>query len=278
MANYNDRNRNRGSYNQDWDNDDYRNMQSSEFENERRRYGSQSQDRGNYGGSFENDRSRGETGRYQGDSDYGSGQGMYGGNPGMYGNQGGMNRGSNYSSRGEDDWKYRGTIGPEERGSRERFGSERHRNDDRGWWDKTRDEVSSWFGDDDAERRRHMDETQSRYKGKGPKGYTRSDERIKEDVNDRLSDDNYVDASEIDVTVNNGEVTLSGTVHTRNEKRRAEDVVEAISGVKNVENRIKVNTASNMGNTGSGSMGSNYGQTGSSTAASTSFESNRKKM
>jgi CBS domain-containing protein len=29
---------------------------------------------------------------------------------------------------------------------------------DRGWWDRASDEVSSWFGDDQAERRREMDE------------------------------------------------------------------------------------------------------------------------
>jgi CBS domain-containing protein len=28
---------------------------------------------------------------------------------------------------------------------------------ERGWWDRTSDEVSSWFGDENAERRRHMD-------------------------------------------------------------------------------------------------------------------------
>ena len=52
-----------------------------------------------------------------------------------------------------------------------------------------------------------------------------------------------VDASEIEVDVRNGEVFLKGTVNSRQEKRRAEDVVENISGVKNVENHIKVQQA-----------------------------------
>jgi hypothetical protein len=56
------------------------------------------------------------------------------------------------------------------------------------------------------------------YRGKGPKGYTRSDERIKEDVNDRLSDDPQVDASDISVTVSGCEVTLTGTVSERGRK------------------------------------------------------------
>ncbi len=47
--------------------------------------------------------------------------------------------------------------------------------------DKTRDEVSSWFGDGDAARRRRMDEIRD-HRGKGPKNYQRSSERIKEDV------------------------------------------------------------------------------------------------
>ncbi len=110
---------------------------------------------------------------------------------------------------------------------------------DRSWWDRTKDEVSSWFGDEDAERRRERDMRNS-HKGKGPKNYTRSDDRIREDINDRLSDDPWVDASEIDVTVTNGEVTLTGTVNDRSDKRRAEDLAEAVSGVKNVENRIRV--------------------------------------
>ena len=98
-----------------------------------------------------------------------------------YGRQGGYGREGGYSSRGYD----RGGYGDRDRG-------------ERGWWDRTRDEVASWFGDDDAERRRQQD-----FRGRGPKGYRRSDERIKEDISDRLADDWQVDASEIDVGVSN---------------------------------------------------------------------------
>jgi osmotically-inducible protein OsmY len=119
--------------------------------------------------------------------------------------------------------------------------------DERSWWDRSRDEVSSWFGDDDAERRREQDRQRSgQHKGKGPKGYRRSDERIKEDISDRLGDDPYIDASEIEISVSNGEVTLIGSVDNRSEKRRAEDIVENISGVLNVENRIRVRSSSGM--------------------------------
>jgi osmotically-inducible protein OsmY len=114
---------------------------------------------------------------------------------------------------------------------------------ERSWWDRTSDEVSSWFGDEDAERRRRMDETRG-HRGRGPKNYTRSGERIREDINDRLTDHDYLDASNIDVAVNGSDVTLTGTVNTRYEKRLAEDIADNVSGVKNVENRIRVENES----------------------------------
>jgi osmotically-inducible protein OsmY len=78
------------------------------------------------------------------------------------------------------------------------------------------------------------------HRGKGPKNYKRSDEKIREEIFDRLTDDPYVDASEIEVAVHTGEVTLLGLVNKRNAKRRAEDIAESVSGVTNVENRLKV--------------------------------------
>jgi len=211
-----------------------------------------------------------------------------------------MNRGSSgYSSGRESDWSM-GNMGHpgsgygsygagagfgsynERSGDRfnyeDRYGQSGNRGSERGWWDKTKDEVSSWFGDDEAERRRNMDERQGQHKGKGPKGYTRSDERVKEDVNDRLSDDPQVDASNIDVSVSKGEVTLSGTVNSRWEKRRAEDLAEAVSGVKNVENRLRVGSSSQSGsmsgNSGGSSMNSGLAGTGASNTESGYSSSN----
>jgi len=77
------------------------------------------------------------------------------------------------------------------------------------------------------------------HSGKGPKGYVRSDERIREDVSDRLSDDDEVDASEITVTVSNGEVRLEGRVPDRHSKHRAEDIAESVSGVREVSNQLR---------------------------------------
>ncbi|HYC03672.1 MAG TPA: BON domain-containing protein [Azospirillaceae bacterium] len=78
------------------------------------------------------------------------------------------------------------------------------------------------------------------FRGRGPRGYVRSDERIREDVADRLTADPYVDASDIDVTVSQGEVTLSGQVDRREARRRAEDIAEAVSGVRHVRNDLRV--------------------------------------
>jgi osmotically-inducible protein OsmY len=81
------------------------------------------------------------------------------------------------------------------------------------------------------------------HRGRGPKNYTRSDERIREDVNDRLSDDAWLDASEIEVQVTKCEVTLTGTVNSREDKRRAEDIAERVSGVKHLQNNLRVQPA-----------------------------------
>lgn len=116
------------------------------------------------------------------------------------------------------------------------YPDERDRSGGRGFWDKAGDEVASWFGDDDAERRREADQ----HRGKGPKGYQRSDGRINEDVSDRLTDDPFLDATEISVSVADGEVTLDGTVEQRSDKRRAEDCADSVSGVKHVQNNIRV--------------------------------------
>ena len=81
------------------------------------------------------------------------------------------------------------------------------------------------------------------HRGLGPKGYTRSDPRISEDVHDRLTEDDHLDASGVSVAVQDGEVTLSGTVRDRRDKHHAEAIVEHISGVKHVQNNLRVGTS-----------------------------------
>jgi osmotically-inducible protein OsmY len=175
------------------------------------------------------------------------------------------------------DW--REVVGEDRRGTGPVFGSDSSRNrasgpshqrdsasfgrgsrdydEDRGFFERAGDEVRSWFGDENADRRRQSDmRAGEHHRGRGPKGYQRSDERIREDVNDRLTDDPHVDASEIEVTVSNREVTLSGTVNSRFEKRHAEDLAETISGVTHVQNNLRIQQQAGMGMGGSMLSGS----------------------
>lgn len=79
----------------------------------------------------------------------------------------------------------------------------------------------------------------ARFRGMGPKNWARSDERILEEVCERLSDAD-IDASEIEVTVQGGEVTLAGTVPDRRSKHDAEDIACHARGVKDCHNRLRV--------------------------------------
>ena len=88
-----------------------------------------------------------------------------------------------------------------------------------------RDEGEAWRG---------------RFFGRGPKGYRRSDERIREEICDRLTTHPDVDATEIDVRVDNGIVTLIGSVDDRHQKRVAEFIAEDAIGVDDVQNELKV--------------------------------------
>ncbi len=209
--------------------------------------------------------------------------------------------------------------------------SRERRPDDRGFLDRAGDEVRSWFGDEEAERRRREDERDARqrgwrmppgsrmgrtpdypeygddlpwarqwgyvdrpyergvmpeerpwrdeygrgepwrggerswpvsrygpmgygaqapredtsrargpYTGRGPKGYQRSDERIREDICERLAEDGDLDAIEIEVRVVNREVTLQGSVGSRTDKRLAEDIIDSVSGVSEVHNQLRI--------------------------------------
>ncbi|WP_262296679.1 BON domain-containing protein [Microvirga sesbaniae] len=165
----------------------------------------------------------------------------------------------------------------QDRYGRDRTGQDRYRsesfgrgsrdyNEDRGLLERAGDELRSWFGDEDAERRRDRDMREAgQHRGRGPKGYQRSDARILEDVNDRLTEDPHLDASEIEVRVENREVTLTGTVNSRFEKRHAEDLAESISGVSHVQNNLRIQQQADAGIAGtmmSGAGAAGAGSTG----------------
>ncbi|WP_413288949.1 BON domain-containing protein [Bdellovibrio sp. HCB337] len=76
--------------------------------------------------------------------------------------------------------------------------------------------------------------------GKGPKDYKRADESILADVVDMLTRHHEIDASDVSVQVEHGEVILTGFVPQRNMKFLAEDVIELIPGVQEISNQLKV--------------------------------------
>lgn len=253
---------NQGGYGNVGYNNQNRGMQGNYGEN------MQNRNYGNYGGAYSSDYG----------SDYGNrernyrNQGSWDNQSGDYGNHSGRNSGwnrgqwsgaGNYTDydRNREDWvRNNVNTGQNYNQGYDNYGDQRQRNMknryggdtnnygnanqggfDRNWWDRTRDEVSSWFGDDDADRRRHMDrQNTGMHRGKGPKGYERSADRIREDVCERLSYDDRIDASDIEVKVNGNEVVLDGTVETRQDRHRAEDLIESVSGVSQIQNNLRV--------------------------------------
>jgi len=113
-----------------------------------------------------------------------------------------------------------------------------------GLWGRSKQAMSEAFGEDDDRSTEPSEAPTGSHRGRGPKGYSRSDERIRDDVNDRLTDDPFLDATHIEVSVAGGEVTLAGTVTARGDKRRAEDLADEVSGVKHVQNNLRVQDAS----------------------------------
>lgn len=106
-----------------------------------------------------------------------------------------------------------------------------------GWLDQRR-----WDADFDAT----GSSSTGGYRGVGPRNYVRSDERILEELNERLTDADDLDASDITIEVVNGVATLGGTVPQRRMKHRAEDIAVACSGVRDVRNDIQAGDLPNQ--------------------------------
>ena len=77
----------------------------------------------------------------------------------------------------------------------------------------------------------------------GPKGYQRTDERIREEICDELMQTDHIDSSEVTVEVTAAKVTLNGTVPERWMKHAIEDLADASPGVQDVDNRIRIKSA-----------------------------------
>jgi hypothetical protein len=140
--------------------------------------------------------------------------------------------------RYEGRWVRRGTGG--ERGDWRGRGTEPH---PRPWMDSeplARDTRGMYEWEDRgplAWLRRDRDDRGA--KPRGPKGYKRSDERIHDEVCERIARSG-VDADEVEVKVENGEVTLTGTVGMREHKWRLESIADDVWGVEDVHNQLRI--------------------------------------
>lgn len=119
------------------------------------------------------------------------------------------------------------------RGEAGRWDEDRH---GRSWRDRAgaffsgrRDDQDRYVDDD---RRRYDDDRRRRRRGP-------SDRVLWAVIMERLEDDRRVDLRDVDVLVEDGEVTLNGTVRRKEDKRRIEDLAD-IEGVRNVQNNLRV--------------------------------------
>jgi hypothetical protein len=88
------------------------------------------------------------------------------------------------------------------------------------------------------------------HSGRGPRGYQRTDERIREEINERLTAHGLIDATEVECRVVNGEVTLTGFVDSRTAKRAAADLAEDVYGVREVHNQLRLHSHAHEGGVG----------------------------
>ena len=197
-------------------------------------YGGHGDVPGEAGGSMDSGRS------YSAEPGWGPGYGQMSGNqrgPRVY--EGDRNRGAGYQDRSGRPWH-----GDMRQGSDRRYGGygshsaghgEPSHGDATNPWGQPRGGKPQW---------------------RGPKGYQRSDERLKEDISERLmSMGHYVDASDVSIDVKDGKVSLEGSVPERRMKHAIEDVVDECMGVKDIDNRIRVG-APHHGSDQAGAIGS----------------------
>lgn len=92
----------------------------------------------------------------------------------------------------------------------------------------------------EGENNRSLNRDRRNFFGIGPKGYRRADDRILEDVSEALTRHPEIDASEIDIGVKGGIVTLKGEVETKRMKRLAEQTIEYLPGIADIHNELRV--------------------------------------
>ncbi|GMV31476.1 MAG: hypothetical protein AMXMBFR59_36010 [Rhodanobacteraceae bacterium] len=236
------------------------------------RYGWGGQEQGGYGrqshGSWRDydDSGQGYVGAYGSDLGYGASQWRESGGYGDYGNSGqnvprGGRRGGFAGYR--DAGPGMGNGGSIQRGFPGGYAMQRSYGDAGQGYEGDRQAYGAGYGmgGESAQGRNYSESAGQNHRGRGPKNYMRSDERIREDLSERLSDDPLVDAADINVEVKNGVVTLTGSVDARHLKHRVEDMADQCSGVKDVENRLTIRKAA-TGQNLAGSPGGGSTSTG----------------
>jgi hypothetical protein len=207
-------------------------------------------------------RGEGPGGRYpdeRGDWGTRTGAGYTGGGPGSGGHSGGGygGFGGHGYSRGEGSWRQGrwergpGQVRPPGQSYRQPDFDDRDENLQRGFG------MSPYGGYGSREQGAYGGDEErgtwggSGYQGPGyghqgssrtaraPRGYQRPDDRIREEICETVIRMG-VDAGDVDIKVERSEVTLSGTVDNRQDKRRLEDLAESVSGVKHVYNQLRV--------------------------------------
>jgi hyperosmotically inducible periplasmic protein len=78
----------------------------------------------------------------------------------------------------------------------------------------------------------------------------RQDERIQDDVRERLAAEMDANAAEIQVNATHGQITLTGTVDSPRARQRAEEIAESVPGVTTVMNNLRVRQPGGTGATG----------------------------
>ena len=242
----------RTGHNRPWEEDDREYGQSARNDEDENsvRGGSLEQGRGRfagYGDFGQGDYNQPGRGGGSGQDRYGQtgyGQGGYG-----QGNYGQPNYGQDYGSSGTSNYGRSnfgsGRYSRESEYSREGYGGEGSYGSPGGWrepygegqqygqpYGQPSGQSSGQFGSRGSS-------FQANHRGKGPKNFQRSDERVKELLCERLHDDPEIDASEVTVNVQGGRITLEGTVESRRTKMMIEDVAEQI-GVQDVQNNLRV--------------------------------------
>jgi hypothetical protein len=99
----------------------------------------------------------------------------------------------------------------------------------------------AWMGEGYGGPTHHVAPEPGDARQRWPKSYTRSDDRIREDLYERVMRHDYIDASDLVIVVAQGVVTLDGSVPERHMKHDIENIADACPGVKDIENRIRVN-------------------------------------